>query len=435
MTIILLIILLCTLLFTSKFFYKSYMTPYSIFTGIFIVAFIILCGSDFLIKELTPLSKIIFTLSIVTFVLGSYINLIIKNLNKKHLNSKTRKYENLFFMDSIDENKLKKAIGVLFTLSIIGFLLNLIYLNTKFGLTNILSNPVILNTAIANGEVTNNFHNYLMILSIPNSMLILFFLMANKNKPNRYLKLMFVIEIIIHYTVKRNRLFYAIVLNILLYLYMSKKLTNFSWINKKRRKNYKNIVFIVITAIVCIYLFTNLQEALNKSEFTNGELFGINIPSSLITVIKYFAGNLVSMGLLLDIEYTQISLGTATFRFIYKFLEKLKLITFDDSYLSMAFVNIPTPYNTTSLQYYIYRDFGIIGMLIFFFTLGYISSEIYMRFKMRSNSKYIFYVTIISFVLLMSIREYVVIFLDFWIILITLILTDKYINKKNIEKI
>ncbi|MEG2246573.1 MAG: O-antigen polymerase [Peptostreptococcaceae bacterium] len=425
--LIVLLILLAITIITSKKNYGLILSPYSIFLSVFTIAYIFLISSDFIIKEISELSKLILLLSMITFIIGTYLNLSILKINKHKL--KKNQVESKV---QVNYNNMLQCIIILFIISSCGFVMNLIYLNSKFGLLNILLNPVILNTAIANDQVNNSIHTYMMILSIPNSMLILYYIINNNNSNKKKIfKVMFIFQILLHFSVKRNRLFYAIILNLLLYIYTKCKFLN---VDRKRKINMRQWFIFVFVAVFMIYIFSNMQNTLNKQEMIRGEIFGIAIPPSIVTIIKYFSANLVSMGLMLDINYQNISIGTGTFRFLYKILESFNLISFDDSYLAMKFVNIPTPYNTAPIQYYIYRDFGMIGMMIVFFIIGYISSNICMKVIRNKREFDIFYLAIISFILIMSIREYLLIFLDFWIIFMTLFIVDKYTQNKIISK-
>ncbi|CEO33564.1 O-antigen polymerase [Paraclostridium sordellii] len=402
---------------TSRIFMKSYICPYSIFLGVFAFSGILLYSSNFLSKDLTSLSITIFVLSMLTFAIGAMIALF---------DQKLMKY-NKEFVD-IDYDKLYFIIKILFNLSIIGFLIYFIKLNSSFGLINILKNPVILNTAIANDQIQSGIKDYLMILSIPNSLLLLKYM--SKNKEKSYLKIMYLIELGMNFNVKRSRLFYIVILNLFMYLFMNLKEGNIVSIKSKVMKDIKNFIMVLGVIIVSFNLFSKLQMALNKQLSITGTILGINASESVVSMVTYFSGNLVSMGQMINIDYNNILFGTATFRFIYKFLDKINIVSFDDSYLKMQFVNIPSPFNTVPIQYYIYRDFNIIGVVLFFFIIGYLSTKIYLKFLRGNNEFTIFYLSLICMILTLSIREYVVIFIEFWVILLTLIISNIYAKNK-----
>lgn len=414
--ILILLILSILIGIISKVIMKSYITPYSIFLQVFIFASIVLFSSDFLNKEITHLSIMILILSMLTFSIGSILAFFDRKFIKKQSKLLNINYDNLLLI-----------IKIIFVLSMIGFTIYTLKLNSLFGIINILKNPVILNTAIANDSIQVGIEDYLMILSVPNTMFLIKYIYKYKDK--KYLIVMYILQVAININVKRSRLFYIVVLNLFMYMFL-----NFQSGNKitfyKVKKSIKVFTGFLVVGIFSLNIFSQFQTVLNKQSSITGSVFGIKVSESIVTMITYFSGNIVSLGEMLNIDFGNITFGTATFRFVYKFLDKLGILFFDDRYLKMYFVNIPTPYNTAPMQYYIYRDFNMLGIVVLFFIIGYASSKIYIKFLNRSNEFTVFYLSLVCMLLFLSIREYVIIFLDFWIILAVLIIGNMYSKEK-----
>lgn len=340
----------------------------------------------------------IILLSLLFFLIGS---LLVKNNNRGFSNEISFSYNPGFSL-----------IFILFILSTIGWLFFALQVSVTMGIGNVLTDPNLLNVAIANSSITLwTVPQYLIKISILNSILILYKLFTEKNNRIIYI-IMYMIQFVYTFSVRRSTLILFIVVNVI-----------FAAFYYQRRLNYKRIkkilLYFTMIFFASIFLLIYTQKLLNKVSLINGKVFGISIPDGILTIITYFSGNIYSFGYYLENKHNQgFEFLGATFRLPYNFVNDLGLIQFDSSFLDLPFVNMPILFNTTVAQYYIFSEGGYLWICIFYLVFGWISTNVYKKYILNENLSSLIFLTAISSVLFLGIREYSFIFIDIWFLIV-----------------
>ena len=410
------------IIFINKKIFATTLNPFFIFTTMLSILLLFFYGSNFLDNKLSFKTSLILFISVFSFVIGSILA-----LTKISTKNKEKHFEN-YKMD-------KSIIIIFFSLSVLGFFYYLIQINQQIGLLNVLKDPNILNVKISTNSIQlNTLMMYFLKLSIPNSIFLLIYILNNK-KVNFLYYFMYIFSFVQNVSVRRSTLYLMLVLNIILALYY------FSYKFKDRQsKNRKKVVFSISTIfILSMYFFDYMQNKLNKEFMLEGKkIFGLEISSSLATIVSYFAGNLSSLDVYIKNQYAEdIPFLGVSLRFFYNFLDSINLYSYEDSFLSLPFVSIPFLYNTTMTQFYIYIESGYSGIFIFYIMIGFISTKSYINY-MKSGSYFnLIALTIVSTILIFSIREYSLIFVDYYILIfsgIILFLKNKISLRKETFK-
>lgn len=361
-------------------------------------------------------TKSIIFISFISFIIGSIISYCIYS-KKKY---KVKIYKNEYYL------LIYKISKILFILSLGGYCIFLYDLSKKIGLLNALNNINSVNILFSLDGFSNiNFAFYLIKLSLPNILLLLVNIFYGYRKMQCVI--MILISFIVNINVRRNVLLYAIILSIFMGGMLLKSYSvPISYGNKKKKSNKKIIILASIGLSVFVVFFANTQVKMNKQFETNR-----NNSQIMSTVIPYFSGSIVAMDKLLP--YTDnydVRFGTGTFRMIYLFAEKIGILEFDDSYLDIPFIGIPFLYNTVPMQYYVKMDFGMLGYIFYYILFGYISCYLFIRANKQKNYYFMQQSSLNLLLIVMSIRENTLILIDFWIILISLILIEVFTRSK-----
>lgn len=380
--------------------FKKFLSPFSIFFQIFNLCYLMLFLSGGISKGSYFTDKLV----ILSFI-SYFIGMIVYKIKPQKI-KKIKKIE-------IDLKKLKKNILMLTCISIIGFIKYCYYLNNIVGLATIMRNPQILNTLIAHKELENDIFNYFILLSIPNTMFISYYIIKRK-KNIFFMVLIFISQILVNISTKRTAIIEIILLNLFIYFYLKKI-------------DYKSFLRCVIIFIIIVIYFVVIQNKLNKEYELGITFLGNKIMKSYQTILLYYVGNIPATEELLKIKYENSIFGEATFRIFYKILNRLGNFNIKDTYTLSEFVKIPMLYNTAPIQYYVYRDFGMSGSIIFFCILGYRTTMKFYEF-LKGNKTLIFEVAILSSFLIQSIRGYQYIYLDFWLRLLVVLIIGKKIK-------
>jgi oligosaccharide repeat unit polymerase len=411
--------LLCLTIIISKKLYKSYINPLSLFLGNFFLALAIFYSVDFIDQDLSNKAIAIIVISLLAFIYGT----IMANLLYRIHNKKTK----------INNNELKKnyeikiedikIFRIIFIISLVGFFYFLYTVETHIGILTVLKDPNLLNLAYFYSEINfSRLPMYMMKTSMVNSMFLLLYIIKFRCK-NISIYAMFIIEILINISVKRNILVYIVMLNFFIFVYYTGH--EFQNIIKNKTggmKNAKKYIILICVIILAGYYFSRTQSLLNKQFTTQGALFGIKLPEFMITIITYYTANFESFNIYLSTNLSDVPIFGSTLRFLYLFLAKLHLVRYDDSFLSLPFVSVPEMFNTTIGQYYIYIEADIVGVILFYFFIGIVSTALYYKYQKSRDDIILMYLAVVSMLLLFNIREYVVITIDFWITLLVIII-------------
>ncbi|MDI3311366.1 MAG: O-antigen polymerase [Thermoanaerobacterium sp.] len=429
--------LLILSLFLSKSVYKSYINPFLSFLGNFLLAFTIFYLVDFIDHSISLKSILIIVISFFAFVIGTFISIV-----------QNKQYSKLIYRESIMCSDMKvnrgegmkvediKIIHLFFWLSIIGFIHYLYTIQINIGILRVLKQPNLLNLAYFYENINfNTILIYMMKLSMVNSMLILLYILKfNCKKIGIYT--MYFLEIIMNISVKRNIFMYILTLNFFVFMYYHMKKPTNSIHNSKTKnmKIPKKIIISISIFLIAGYYFAVTQKVLNKESIIEGTILGIRLPASIINIIMYYVGNIKSFDIYIDASLPDIPLLGATLRFLYKVFTTIHLMNYDDNFLRLHFVSVPSKFNTTLGQFYVYYEGGIIWVVIFYAIIGYISTSLYFKYQKHRNDIMLMYLALISTMLLFSIREYIVIFIDFWISIFIIIFIHLRFAKRKVKK-
>lgn len=222
-----------------------------------------------------------------------------------------------------------------------------------------------------------------------------------------------IVEMLFLLSPRRALLFQTAVLIILILL-----------ITKKIKITLKTIFIIILL----LFLFSYSQFILNKS-MGNGML------GALKDIYVYVTGNIPSFSVLMDIK--RESDGYMSFSILYNILKAIGYPSTNVD-LSIAFVNIPIPFNTVPYNYYFLMDFGIWGSFLVVFLIAYVITILYYKihklgFYNESNNFSIVY--IYSYLLMgivFSFRENIwITYNSFFLILISLLIGVVLKNNRN----
>lgn len=405
----------------SKSIFKSYINPMNLFLGNFFFAMMLYYSVDFIDHNLSSTTILILVSSFISFIYGMLIAAILfkRKNNQSNLEDKT-----LGLGIRLEHIKFFK---ILFWLSILGFISFLMTLQNSIGLVSILKNPNLLNLAISeNSIIFSSIPAYLMKISMINSLFLLVYILKFKPK-NKSIYIMYFLEIFMNVSVKRNVLIYILVLNILVYIYY-----NQGRISEKIKKSSqtKKIITLFFVSGIILFYFASTQKLLNKELLYQGNIFGLKISNSLMTILTYYIANFKSFDIYLTTDIVDSAVFGSSLRFVYQFFESINFVHYDSSFLSLDFVSVPQLFNTSIAQIYIYAEGGLGWIILFYSFLGYFSSSLYFSyFKYRNDFKLIG-LAIMSNLLLFSIREYVVLQIDFWISVFILFLFSVYAKRK-----
>lgn len=422
MEIFIMIFAYLIIIFINKKVFNSFFNPFFLYITILFLACLMFFGANFLNNTLSGKTILVLFISICSFILGSILGLLKVPFAKQKINLKE---------DTID----KSIIKIFFILSILGFTYYLFQINQQVGLLNVLKDPNILNVRMSTNSIQlNTLMMYLLKLSIPNSIFLLIYILKNRKVHFLYY-LMYIFSFVQNISVKRSALYLMLVLNIVLALYF------FSYKFKgNQSKGKTKIIFISsMVFILAIYFFDYMQNRLNKEFVLDGKkIFGIEISSSFATMISYFSGNLSTLDIYINNNYAvDTPILGVSLRFFYNFLNGLGIYSYDDSFLSLPFVSIPFLYNTTMTQFYVYIESGYLGIFIFYLTIGLISTKVYISYMRTGSSFNLIFLAIISTILIFSIREYSLIFVDYTILIfssVVLFLKNQISLRKEIFK-
>lgn len=408
--------ILCLGMILSYLLFKKILNPISLFFLPNIIAMFIWIGSDNISKEVSSSSFTVLLISYFCYLLGVLI------YYSKFENFKFEKVESTHNHVYIDN----KLISFLFFLSSIGFLKFLIYINSSIGLNEFLKNPNTLNLMYGADLITlPSLWFYLIKLSIANSLFILYKIL--KGDRSKKLRIWFVLSIFYNISVRRSSFFYVVLLNVFLYIF-------FMYRRKNTKRKFKETILVATGISTVLYFFMKLQKLLNK-EFSNTQFhfFGLPITDEVATVFTYIGGNFKSYDIYLNTpDIYQVPVLTSIFRYVYLVSNKLGFTNFDFTFLALPFVNIPLPFNTSLLQYYIFKEGGLLWIICFFLIIGILVCKLWIEGIVYQNDIKIFFLTLISLVLVMSIRENFLINLDFHITFILIVIV-KLMNRRRIN--
>ncbi|MEK4286997.1 O-antigen polymerase [Paenibacillus sp. FSL P4-0502] len=195
-------------------------------------------------------------------------------------------------------------------------------------------------------------------IAIPFNVYIISFIPKNRKK---IIILLSIAEFFFLLSPRRALLFQTAILVLLILL-----------ITKKIRITIKTISL----SMFLLFLFSYSQFMLNKS-MGNGLLGGLK------DIYVYITGNIPSFEILMNIKREDN--GNMSFANFYNIFNSIGY-NFNNVDMSIAFVNIPIPFNTVPYNYYFLMDFGIWGSFLVIFLVAYVITYLFYKTRYSKDS-------------------------------------------------
>jgi oligosaccharide repeat unit polymerase len=369
-------------LFYSKVFYNTYFSPVGIYSLIWNGLLFLACLP---VVEYTPILfevHLIFIGSFFPFILGDFLISSLRVFKKNKIEKEEEIYSQEEFSLIYKKAKdypLSYFIWILFILSLIG-LLWFIYDTVRVkGFIALLSPAIFRAIQI---DIENNLSSYLISLSMSASLLTGIEISRKEFSLLRGLFVLFPSVVFSYITGSR---FLALMS---FFLFISPIFLIYSQKNFKDKKRFKSpyyrklfikiFIGIIIFSIFFMFVY-NLRSSFQESPLRAFAL--VPIPDSILLLYIYVTGPFYAF----SVEFkrtsslmfgqnilTPIAKILALFKIVNLDLKELKTITTGRQY-----AYIPFPFNTHTYLYDWYKDFGIIGILIGPFILGFISGYFY----------------------------------------------------------
>jgi oligosaccharide repeat unit polymerase len=370
-------------LFYSKVFYNTYFSPVGIYSLIWNGLLFLACLP---IVDYTPIlfeAHLIFISSFFLFVFGDFLISSLRVFRKNKIEKEEKIYSQEKF--NLMYNSLSSFIWILFILSLIG-LLWFIYDTVRVKGFIALLSPAIFRAIQV--DIENNLSSYLISLSLAASLLTGIEISQKGFNLIRGLLVLFPSVVFSYITGSR---FLALMS---FFLFISPIFLIYSQKNFKDKKRFKSpyyrklfikiFIGIIIFSIFFMFVY-NLRSSFQESPLRAFAL--VPIPDSILLLYIYVTGPFYAF----SVEFKRTSslmFGQNILTPIAKILALFKIVNLDLKELKTitirAFANIPFPFNTYTYLYDWYKDFGIIGILIGPFILGFISGYFY-QYNLSKN--------------------------------------------------
>ena len=383
--------------------YKTYINPVTIFIGIFCLGGFTLFSSDFFYTSL--ISSTVWYMYIASFVCF-FLGILLRRGIPLRIKRQPTETDD----EELEKEIYQKEIRALFVVTLLATIITWSQRISTIGLSSFLM------TLLTTKEAEKirglpTFILYVKMITIFLSPFVVNYIIRYKDRrPIYFIIIAFTFAANISYN--RNVLFYILLLDLFVFIYSRSKTSvkfSFKWA--------AYIVVIVLT----FRFFAYTQSLLNKEFNIQGTFLGNQISGSMITVISYFAGPLVSTGIYMD-RLASAPFWGYTFRSVLSILNGFGIIRMDtNTYMPTEFVYIPFKFNTTTIQLYIIKEGGWLWLMVFFIILGYAADRLFWDYR-NSRSRYCMMgLALVSLLLITSIRSYIFTRLDMFLYFITLI--------------
>lgn len=410
-------------LFFSKNKYRTYINPITLFVGVHLFSIILMYGTSIINHRLSVKLYILIVIMIFMYILGTIVGkrqIVFRNC----FQSKCIKETN--------EKRLKKIIiiySLIFDLFAIYYLL---HLNSSYGFQRMLVDLSGLNAAIQNGEFKSGIYTYFTPIGVPLALMILFYLKQFKNKIR--CKWLYIIQYILCYipciSPRRDYLFYIVIVNILYYVTQIGINVKF---NRSISKKIRNFCIVGGVLFFGVWIMSYTQQLMNKDTSYDFLIFGINVPKFLKDPVLYIAGNypyLEKMNCLGELSLSQPLIST--FRLIYRYLCPIIGLNVDtNTIFDLPFYDIgyhtEVLFNTAPVLYYAIIEAGMFFGIIFF-VMGILSEKAFLAVNQKSTIGKIMLGIFQYSIIVLSFREYKLIFQTYLLMLIYIYIAYKYVD-------
>lgn len=395
----LLFIIFILALLISKSLYKAWINPIGLFVCIFMLAFFSLFSVDYISLELLDGKlSLLYFISILFYLVGIVLGYR-KHSKRKKLNS----------LRGEDDNRIySKEIHILFFIVFVFTLLHWANSFSRYGLLGLFSSLIVTK---AEDMDTNNIYLQFSMISMLLSPYTLYYILKYKKWASAYTFIL-LFTFLANLSYSRATLFWILFLDLFVIVY--------HYQSQEKKIGFKVPFFLGLAVLLFGSYFSSTQEMLGKASEITGSFLGVPMSSNITTMVTYLVGPLVSPFHYLG-DNVDVPVFGFTLRILYDHLSPLGININSDTYMPVEFVPIPFDFNTTSIQYYIFREGGWLWTIVFFSFLGYIADKAYWTFKIMQNRFSLMWLCLLSLLLVMSIRSYLLTFLNILIFIIVLL--------------
>lgn len=373
------------------------LNPISIFVFPNALSILLLLGCNFLDKNLSHKTYIIFVFSMLIYCAGVFFG------SSFRFKSKSVKFKNI----KIDFLRFI----IFFSLFVDLFtVLNFGVIESQYGIANALSNLSLFNAYIQNVGF-NGFYNTMTFFSIPLSMIIQVAMTKYRFDYKKRTRVFFAVQFILCFvpfiSTRRSMLVMALIDNVLVYLLLRKKDVT---------ANYKKVLMFAGLVYVSLLFFSKTQQLMKKDLEFSITCYGVIVPKLLRDAFLYLAGNYSYLNRVINAGIPNSSIPfLSTFRVPLIYLNQIFELSIDTKTLfALPFsdigVIIPYLFNTVPIHYYFFLDLGKAFIVEFFF-MGLISGTIFKKATNQFSVWEILLCAIQFSIVLFSFREYGLIFL------------------------
>jgi len=413
---------------TSKVIYKSYFSPFSLYGGTWSFVLATYYFSIISYIKLSDITQFVIFSSLFSFLLGGIIPGFYFNIKRK---------KNLISLNNQKNFDIKKIKFFLLITSIFGFICILIFfikILNSFGY-RILYEGLEVRRELTVGGWTGagvigelglgGFRTYGLAATYISSVFGGFYTAIK-----RHFYLFAYLPILNAFIYGIGYLGRSDFLNIIIIFFVS------YYLGKKsisERIITRDFFPYAICSLVIIVMFLSIISYFRFGSYSKVEIYSDNkIPPIVIHYYRYLTNKIPALEVALTTYNDKFYMGLKTFFPLAILLYKFKFIDYlPDAYYVHDVVWVPVPSNTFTYLRPIYEDFGLIGVLIFPFLFGFISSYIQVKNIINPSLTKIY---ILSFLYLMAIFcfKLFVLTASLWIfiafvlgILLSLLITNK----------
>lgn len=393
--------------------YKIYgcsINPLLGIVGVFFIALVIYYSADFINHDLLRETKYIYMFSLTSFLIGILTSQLLQNRRVK-IKGLVPEARSLRTNDSYEYKTHEKLVYIGFWITGIVCLVTIWVIVFEIGITVFLNDIFrTIKEAMASKRIytlTEMLKKTLLVFSP----LELDFALRYKEKRIKCF-LFAIISLILSLSFSRVMFLYLLIVDFFAFYF-----------NMEKKINIKSRIMIIAIVLGAIVFFNNTQELFNKVMQTTGSIAGYQLTNAQITILSYFFAPLKSSDMYVRMELESLPLA-ATFRYVYEIFNVDTLASVD-----VPFVYIPFSFNTAVAPYYLYREGGYVWLVLASFIYGIVSDAVFRDYLRNKTAGKLVTVCFLMLCLLMAIRSYMPMFLEFWIPLITLLVVRSKMKK------
>lgn len=351
------------------------LAPIFIFKLVWILQFLLYIFSPYPFHSISFDTWLIIFISVTTVIIGYYTYYFFYSTRPVQIYSK----ESVYGIINISKTKIERILSILLFLvgiGILGDLLFLSYIIYSYGLdiSNIFWFRFFIVSFIANSSEWNILHSFFSYLILLNTIVIIisgiYYCLYGSNKVLVFgpIFLAFLFSLI---TLQRHliisNIFYwlASIFYVSFYLHPDERRKS---LNKFKKNIFVILIFLAFSILSVIYLRFNIDLG---GKGSSSRLLELGVQN----VYSYLPGNIVALNNYLQLD-SPLKNGAFLFRDILKWLARFGVVEANAvpskfmEFTNVGVVNM----NTYTFIRIFYDDFGIIGLLLFSYVWGLVSS-------------------------------------------------------------